>query len=142
MTSPPRNTEERPASWFSPKIEAGHVIQAALVVVGIITWAVTSKNNVDNAQNNLSELKVTMNAEFAKISNSQDRTKEELLREIRNNPTVDRHFSDIERWISAQEAYRTAHDQRIGAIEQADARMRAELDGILRASNTPIRNAR
>lgn len=130
-----------PKEWFSPKIELGHLIQAGMLVFGVIVWAVTNKANVDAAQRDITRMEVTMATGFEKMSALQDRTKEELLREIHNNPEVTRHFSDVERWISAQEAIRAAHEAHFSEVDRNEARMRAELDGILRAS-APIRNAR
>lgn len=150
----PQHHPDPPAgSWFSPKIEAGHIIQAGLVVVGIITWALTSRNNADNAQRDIARLEASSNSavaslradmsiEFEKLHASQDKLRDELLREIHTNPVVDQHFQNIERWISSQERYDHDNDARMSDMAASDAHTRADLDALMRASNAPIRNAR
>lgn len=142
MTTSEQKPEGAWPSWFNPKVDAGHMMQAGVLLVALIGWFLISRNNVDTATHDIASMKVDMATGFAEVRASQEKSRAELLSEIRNNPGVDQHFANIERWFSAQEQYNRNNDARMNTMTDSVSQVRADVNAMIHASNAPIRNAR
>lgn len=119
---------------FSRELNIGHVLQAGIVAVGLIAWAVTRANSVEQAQHDYAELKTTMMSQLQQMAKD--------IGSIRNDMrTIGEqrvHLENIERWINNQENRNVAQETRQNDLDRQVVQLRAELNGVTQASQVRL----
>lgn len=122
---------------FSSEINLGALIQASIVLCGLIAWAVTSANRSEQAGRDLTTLQTSMSAQLVDLRGAVTAGLTELRQQISTLPDQRAKLESEERELNEVEARLNNADQRMGVLERTTIETRADINQLLRAANMP-----
>lgn len=134
---------------FTPDVSAGAVLQVSVVLVGLITWAVTNAGKADRTQESFVAFRDTVTEQLrgtrvevsglvAQVSGSV----QELRREIQSLPDYRAKMDQAERRLDQTDTRIGLLESRLGSVERMAIELRSDLNNISRASAAPLPGAR
>lgn len=123
---------------FSSEINLGALIQASIVLCGLIAWAVTSANRSEQAGHDLTTLQTSMSAQLVDLRSAVTAGLTEVRQQISTLPDQRAKLDNEERRLNEVEARLNSTDQRMSVLERATIEMRADINQMLRAANMAL----
>lgn len=133
MPMPDIRRREDKSRWrFVPEVNLGAVIQAAIVLVGLIAWAATAATKGDQTRADVAQLRDVITTQLG-----------DLRTELRQLPDQRARLEVLERWVQQHDAHDAAAARQADALAAQVGDLRdalANLSGRLGATlNRPIK---
>jgi predicted RNase H-like nuclease (RuvC/YqgF family) len=140
----PPETESRGVK-FNNEINLGAILQAGVVLCGLVAWAITSANRSESAASGLTTLQGNVDKNMAALqvnltAQNADLRRDllELRQQIVSLPDQRARLDQLEHWRTDVEARFTNMDQHTGGLDRTTIETRAAVDNLLRAANVPL----
>lgn len=105
-------------------------------------WLITGQNRSAETQRNLEQVQQSVTAQIAELRAATTGGLADVRHQIDSLPDQRAQLADLQRRVAemTQDASstRAGTDARLGVVERATIELRADLNNVLRASNTPL----
>jgi hypothetical protein len=136
------NGEDKQRSILNVRWDVGSLFTAAAMICGVIVWLVTGQNRSVETQHNLEALQATVTAQIAELRAATTGGLADVRKQIDSLPDQRAQLADLQRRVGEMSqdnaTVRAALDARLSVVERNTIELRADLNGVLRASNTPL----
>jgi septal ring factor EnvC (AmiA/AmiB activator) len=119
-------------------INLGHILQAAVVVIGLVSWAIASAGRAEQAQRELAGLKTDVGVQLRDLRETLGKDLTEIHQELRGVSDQRIRMEAAEKGLAAQDGRNAAQDDRISALERQFIELRAELNSVTQASRVRL----
>jgi septal ring factor EnvC (AmiA/AmiB activator) len=119
-------------------INLGHILQAAVVVIGLVSWAIASAGRAEQTQRDLSGLKADVGVQLRDLRESLNKDLDGIHQELRALSDQRIRMEAAEKGLAAQDGRNAAQDDRISALERQFIELRAELNSVTQASRVRL----
>ena len=147
----PESEAARPGGGFrfNYEINLGHLLQATVVVIGLVSWAIASGNRAEQAQRDMGELKVSSQRDMGELKTSVTNQIKDMrsdlahdLADIHNDmrgvAEMRARLDVVDRWIGGSDGRRAAIESRLNAVERNTIEIGAQLNAISQASQVKL----
>jgi len=130
--------KDRQGLKFTSDINLGAVMQAGVVLCGLIAWAVTSANRSEQAGRDLTTMQQSVSAQITDLRGAVTTGLQDVRQQISTLPDQRAKLENDERRLAEAEGRLNNADQRMGVLERATIEMRSDLNQLMRAANMPL----
>jgi hypothetical protein len=120
------------------RLNIGHVCQIALLLLGLVSWALSSANRAETAQRDLGSLKTDVTSQLRELREDIGKNVDSIRQEMRGVSDQRPRLDGLEKWTAQNEAQRQALETRLIGIERMAIELRTELNGIRQASSARL----
>jgi hypothetical protein len=120
------------------RLNIGHLVQITLLLLGLVSWALSSANRAETAQRDLGSLKTDVASQLRDLRDGLGRDLSALNGEVRGLSDQRPRLDGLEKWTAQNEAQRQALETRLTGIERMAIELRTELNGIRQASSARL----
>lgn len=133
-----REDDPAPAIKFTREVSLGHLVQVAVVVGGVMLWAVAHGSAADNAMAATATIRADMTSQIIELKQTITKGLEAVGLQIAGLPDQRAQLSEVIRREDNSDQRIVAIEKHISDLEVQLARERADLDSLVRSSNVSV----
>lgn len=126
-------------SW---ELNVGTVLQAGVLLVGLVIYLVTGQDKTQETQRNLNSLQQDVTTQIAELRAAVTGSLAEVRHQIDSLPDQRAQLVEANRRLSEEAQARAVLEARLGVVERATIELRSDLNNIMQASRVPLPGGR
>lgn len=127
---------------FDRSISIGAIMQAAVVAIGLIAWALTSANRAEQTGRDLGAFKADVSEQIKAMRADLGDSISGIRADIKTLPDQKARADNMERWAAQLDAKLNALETRTGNAERVSIENRSDLNAISQASSISLPSRR
>jgi LDH2 family malate/lactate/ureidoglycolate dehydrogenase len=131
---PPHRTGLR----FDWVINFGALLNCAVILVGVIGWAITSSNNATQNGRDLAAFKSDVAGQLRDLRDGLAKQMDDMRSDVRSLPDQRAHIDGLERWTAQADARMQGLEARMSALEKTVIEIKADLAAVGQASRAKL----